>query len=111
MLEPLVFLILEWSDVEFLLQKIHIAGLKGGQRIKIIEADLPAEAEGPERAKRVEGKKAPRIRGRKYNEAKTKVDRNKSYPVKEAIKLVKETSYSKFDGSVELHMVIKKIGL
>ena len=92
-------------------EKIHIAGLKGGQRIKIIEMEPVVETEGPERAKRVEGKKEPKVRSKKYNEVKTKVDRNKSYPAKEAIKLAKETSYSKFDGSVELHMVIKKLGL
>jgi len=98
--------------------KIHIAGLKGGQRIKIIEA-MPAEethfasadAKAMADKQAARGHREPRVRSKKYNEVKTKVDRNKSYSVKEAIKLVKETSYTKFDGSVELHMVIKKIGL
>lgn len=89
--------------------KIHIAGLKGGQRIKIIEAERIVEE--PHVAEALRGHREPRVRSKKYNEVKTKVDRNKSYLVKEAIKLVKETSYSKFDGSVELHMVIKKTGL
>ena len=95
-------------------EKIHIAGLKGGQRVKIIEA-MPAEASAkagePSFAKASKGHREPKVRSKKYNENKAKVDRNKSYPVKEAIKLVKETSYSKFDGSVELHIVIKKLGL
>lgn len=92
-------------------EKIHIAGLKGGQRIKIIEAESIVEephAAGPTSHKTA---RAPRLRGKKYNEAKAKVERNKLYSAKEAIKLVKETSFSKFDGSVELHLVVKKTGL
>ena len=92
-------------------KKVHIAGLKGGQRVKIIEAEPIATAEEVKKEEQKKTKKAPRIRGKKYNEAKAKIDRNKSYLVNEAIKLVKETSYSKFDGSVELHLVVKKTGL
>lgn len=91
--------------------EIHIAGLKGGQRVKIIEAEPIISAEETKIEEEMKARKAPRIRGKKYNEVKTKVDRNKSYPIKEAIVLVKETSYSKFDGSIELHLVIKKQGL
>lgn len=42
--------------------------------------------------------------GKKYLAAAAKVDREAVYPLDEAIKLVKETSYTKFDGSVEIHM-------
>lgn len=90
-------------------KEIHISGLKGGQRIKIIEAEPIVEE--PHAAEALRGHREPRVRSKKYNEAKIKVDRNKSYSAKEAISLVKETSYSKFDGSVELHIVIKKTGL
>jgi len=95
-------------------KEIHISGLKGGQRIKIIEA-MPAEALAkagePSFAKASKGHREPRVHSKKYNEVKAKVDRNKSYTPKEAIKLVKETSYTKFNGSVELHMATKKTGL
>jgi large subunit ribosomal protein L1 len=40
--------------------------------------------------------------GKKLKEALAKVDRNKSYPLAEAITLVKSASYAKFDESVEL---------
>ena len=43
-------------------------------------------------------------RSKKYNEAFSKVEKNKFYSKEEAIKLVKETSISKFDGSVEVAM-------
>lgn len=42
--------------------------------------------------------------GRKFREAAAKVDREQFYAIDEAIKLVKETSITKFDGSVEIHM-------
>ena len=40
--------------------------------------------------------------GKKYVEASNNVDRNKLYSVEDAIKLVKETSTTKFDSTVEL---------
>ena len=92
-------------------EKVHIAGLKGGQRIKAVEAE-PIETESPEEAGKEKAKsKAPRQRGKKYKEAKQKVKPGESFPLNEAIKLVKETSYSKFNGSIELHLVVKKEGM
>ena len=43
-------------------------------------------------------------RSRKYSEAATKVEKNKLYTKEEAVKLVKETSITKFDSSVEVAM-------
>jgi large subunit ribosomal protein L1 len=94
-------------------EKVHLSGLKGGQRVKMVEAEAQTEetkaeeeVKGTERAKRVE-----RVRGKKYVESKKKFDNSKVYSAPEAIKLVKETSYSKFDGTVELHMIVKKTGI
>ena len=42
--------------------------------------------------------------GKKYVEASSKVEKNKLYTKEEAIKLVKETSTTKFDSSVEIAM-------
>lgn len=42
--------------------------------------------------------------GKKYVEASNKVEKNKAYDVEEAVKLVKETSITKFDSSVEVAM-------
>ncbi len=98
-------------------EKVHLSGLKGGQRVKVVEAAPTEEApiieegkvvektKGPERAKRVE-----RVRGKKYKEAKGKIDREKLYKLSDAIKLVKDASFSKFDGTMELHLVVKKAG-
>ncbi len=43
-------------------------------------------------------------RGKKYLEAAAKVDQSKSYSVAEALQLARETSISKFPGSVEVHL-------
>ena len=43
-------------------------------------------------------------RGRKYQEAASKIDRSKLYTRAEAVKLIKETAYTKFDSTVEIHM-------
>jgi large subunit ribosomal protein L1 len=43
-------------------------------------------------------------RGKKYLEAAKKVDREKMYTPEEAVDLVKETTFTKFDASVEVHV-------
>lgn len=42
--------------------------------------------------------------GKKYLEAKAKVDQDTLYAPKEAIKLVKETSFTNFDSTIDVHM-------
>jgi large subunit ribosomal protein L1 len=42
--------------------------------------------------------------GKKYLEAAAKIDRARNYEPGEAIALVKETSITKFDGTVEIHL-------
>lgn len=96
--------------------KIHIAGLKGGQRIKTIEAEILPEdtkIEEPSFAGPTSHKatRAPRLRGKKYQSVKVKIEAGKKYSLSEAIKLVKATSYSAFDGTIETHLVVKKTGL
>lgn len=43
-------------------------------------------------------------RGRKYQEAAAKVDRERFYSRNEAVKLIKETAFTSFDPTVEVHM-------
>lgn len=45
-----------------------------------------------------------KYRSVKYLEAAGKVEKDRKYPVSEAIDLSKQTSYSKFDGSLEIHL-------
>ncbi|NIM92912.1 MAG: 50S ribosomal protein L1 [Anaerolineales bacterium] len=43
-------------------------------------------------------------RGRKYQEAAEKIDRDMQYEPRNALSLVRETSFTKFDGTVEVHI-------
>jgi len=86
-------------------------GLKGGERIKVVAAETPVEEPKEKLKKKKQIKKASRKRGNKYIDARSKIDKTKLYSLPEAIKLVKETSYSSFDGTMELHIVTKKEGL
>ncbi len=45
-------------------------------------------------------------RGKKYNDAKAKIDRTKRYSFEEAVKLALDTAYAKFDESVDVAVVL-----
>ncbi|MCD6225869.1 50S ribosomal protein L1 [bacterium] len=88
-------------------KKVRVAGLKGGERVKVVEA----EAVDIEKVKKeIRSKKKIRQRSKRYLEAKAKVDRTKLYPLKEAVALVKKTSLSKFVGNLEAHLVVDSTG-
>lgn len=52
-----------------------------------------------------------RVRGRNYRGAKDQVKQDKIYPLAEAISLLKQIKYAKFDESVELHINTTDEGL
>ena len=83
-------------------------GLKGGERVVAVSGEVLPSKEKEVKAKKAAKKK---VRGKKYLEARGKIDQAKNYPLEKAVKLTKETSYSSFDGTVELHLVVKKKGL
>lgn len=108
-------------------QKVEGLGLKGGERVSVVEGTdikpefkrLVAEVESgegqladkkpknkiaDENAK--EAKPVTKVRSKKYQEAAKLVDHNKLYPLPEAVKLVKQTSLTKFDGTVEIHLTL-----
>lgn len=51
-----------------------------------------------------------KVRSKKYKEQQKKVDKNKLYSISEAILLVKDTTYTSFDSTLELNLIIKKEG-
>lgn len=91
-------------------EKVHIAGLKGGQRVVAISAE-PTDSETEAEKKTKDASKGPKVRSKKYKDAKAKVTQDKFYAIIDAIKLLKDTSFSKFDGTCEIHMVVKKEGI
>ena len=92
-------------------QPIVKVGLKGGERIKTVIGEILEEKpKTTETQKEEKREKKIRVRGKKYKSALAKIDKKKLYTLADAIALVKETSYSSFDGAVEMHLILKKVG-
>jgi len=88
-------------------QKKLRLGKKPAKEESVEEAPtaIPAiEAEKPKVKKQV------KIRSKAYQSAKSKVDPFKTYPLPEALKLLRVVSLAKFDGTVELHLTAKETG-
>ncbi len=51
-----------------------------------------------------------KVRSKRYQAAKSKIDVSKYYPINEAVELAKATSLSKFDAKIEAHVTIVDIG-
>ncbi len=103
-------------------EKVEHVGLKGGERVVMVEGtELSPETkklieevesgETVEETKKKTRKQKVRVRGKRYQEVVKLVDKNKTYPLSEAIDLVKKTSLTKFDGTVELHVNLNPLSL
>ena len=71
-------------------------GLDGGQRV--------VDTEEPKKIKKI------KTRSKKYQAAKTKVNPETKYPLVDAIKLLRDISYSKTNDTVELHITLQEKG-
>jgi len=99
--------------------KVEGVGMKGGERVAVVEGTdinpeykkLIEEVEGGEKIKKIKKEKKVRIRGKQYVEKSSLVDKTKFYPLTDAITLVKQTSFTKFDGTVELHINLNAASL
>ncbi|MDP3955484.1 MAG: hypothetical protein Q8Q15_03925 [bacterium] len=106
-------------------QKVHIKGMKGGERVKIVgvepiagvaeepttETDKLKETKKLTRNSKTRGLPRAKTRGKTYRAAKSKIDPAKLYSVTEAVTLIKETTRKSFDSSAEAHLVTIKTGL
>ena len=72
--------------------------------------EVTPETASTDEATTITKAKLVKHRSKKYLAAKAKIDINKYYDLKEAVKLVKETSLSKFAGKIEAHVTITDIG-
>ncbi|MCX6792232.1 MAG: hypothetical protein NT149_04315 [Candidatus Gottesmanbacteria bacterium] len=106
--------------------KVEGVGMKGGQRVAVVEGtDIKPEfkklieevesgkksGEAGSRSAGQKKQKKARVRSKRYVEAASLVDKTKTYPLGDAISLVKKTSLTKFDGSVELHINLNPASL
>lgn len=103
-------------------EKVEGVGLKGGERVAVVEGgDIKPEfrklveevetGEASTEKKKSKKHKKARVRGKKYQEATAQVDKTKLYPLPDAIGLMKKTSFTKFDGTVELHINLSAAGM
>lgn len=67
----------------------------------------PKKVSKPKRSRAAKQTKTS-VRSKKYTVSAQKFDRSKLYPLNEAVNLVKQASYSKFDGTVTLDLKLAK---
>lgn len=94
--------------------KVEGVGMKGGERVAVVEGTEinpefkklidEVETEGGAKPKKAKKEKKARVRGKTYIAKSSLVDKTKLYPLTDAVSLVKQTSFTKFDGTVELHI-------
>ena len=77
----------------------------------IEEPDLTKATEVIVPSEETKRPKASKVRGKKYQNNKKLIELGKSYPVNEAIELLKKVSYAKFGGSVETHLNVIEKGI
>lgn len=97
-------------------EKLHQKKLRQGKGERVVDTAEESLREleviekkqqvisAPEETKKI---KKSRTRSKPYQTAKSKVDTSKLYPLSDAIKLLRNISLTKFDGTVELHLVLK----
>ncbi len=112
------------KDTDKKQDKVKTTGLGGGERVTAVDGGTgkkPTEVidtapnqsssedseHGSGLKKRKVGQEEP---GKKYKQAKKKVDPEKKYPIKKAVKLVKKVSITSFTGNLEAHLVVNKTG-
>lgn len=78
--------------------------VKKEETTKEVKPETSAKEKKTKASKASQKKGKAKYRSVKYREAAEKAEKSKRYPVTEAIDLAKQTSYSKFDGSLELHL-------
>lgn len=113
-------------------EKVHISGMKGGERIKTVGAQSEEEIEKmarlteevekdqsegmhigaiqPEDEKKAK-KTRKRVRSKRYQEMIMQVEPQKLYSITDALTLLRKVSLTKFDPSVELHINVAEKGL
>lgn len=109
-------------------EKVHISGMKGGERVKSVGAESEEEIErlaklteevdkDQESGIKIEEKSQKKkkfkkhVHSSRYQQSAMKIDHGKAYSISEALPLLREVSLTKFDATVELHINTTEKGL
>jgi len=98
------------ESVEKTIEQVRGDAEEGSRRLartNVSEEDgrRDTAAAGPRtEADNKQAKQNKKSHGKKYQEKTQMVDQNQTYPLEEAIELAQQTSYTKFPGSLELHI-------
>lgn len=86
--------------------------MKGLEVEKQLDADQTTPAEvlaiKPEKDSQIKISSSKKHRSKSYHKAKESLEPGKLYSLKDAIELIKNISVSKYDGSVEIHLKLRK---
>lgn len=96
-------------DMSATQSKIKIVASADDTAVSNLDENLEkntAEVEAPAKV----AQKKVRPRSPKYASARSKVDKTTTYDPFAAVELLKRLSYTKFDGTVEAHAVLKEVG-
>lgn len=74
---------------------------------KVEAKEAEKEAKEAKTAERATVRRKPR-HGKKYRELVAKIEQGREYDIDEAIELAKETSYTKFEATIEVHVKLNK---
>ncbi len=85
---------------------------KASKKEKPDESVVSDDEKKADKAKSTSKKTAKvKVRSKRYMEVIKMVEKNKLYPLTDAVSLVKQTSLTKFDGTVELHINLNPLAL
>lgn len=78
---------------------------------KDLSSDGAKVVKKAKKSEKNEKKKGQQGRGKNYTKAKKSVEKNKTYTIVDAIKIIKTIKYAQFDEAIEIHMNVDKTGL
>ncbi|QQG43116.1 MAG: 50S ribosomal protein L1 [Candidatus Daviesbacteria bacterium] len=93
-------------------QKLDVGNEKIDEEVRDLKVETPtSNIQPPKPTSKVKHPTSKKVRSKKYQEISKDLDRSKSYPVSEAVDMVKKLSYSKFNGSLEAHIITAQTGV
>ena len=93
-------------------QKLDVGSEKIDKEIGSLKLeDQTSKIKPPKPASNLKHPTSKKVRSKKYREVSKDLDRNKSYPLAEAVDMVKKVNYAKFDATLEAHINMVQMGI